>query len=55
MIVLAIRGVTSVPWAESMAWSPIMREAALIVAGEAEGGVWDRRAWCWRQDGQSGS
>ena len=47
MIVLAARGVTSVPWDEAMGWDAVMREAAHIVAGEAEGGVWDHRAWCW--------
>lgn len=49
MIVLATRGVTSVPWTEAMEWDAVMRDAAHIAAGEADGGVWDYRNWQWVQ------
>ena len=44
---MSVRGVTSVLWDEAMRWSRVRREAALIVAGEANGGHWNHEAWTW--------
>jgi hypothetical protein len=45
MILLAHRGVTSVPWSEVQTWSPARMLAAQIVVAEANGGKWNPAAW----------
>ena len=45
MILLAHRGVTSIPWSEVQAWSSARALAAQIVVAEANGGKWNAEAW----------
>ena len=45
MILLAHRGVTTIPFEEVRSWSSARVLAAQIIVAEANGGRWNPQAW----------